>query len=105
MKLRILTAEFMHETNTFSRIETDQQAFRNRYFLVGAEAIAERGEQNTELAGFLDIGRKYDWQIDHVFSAAAGPSGTMAYCSACMALWCQISAKTVRESCCSDCAR
>jgi microcystin degradation protein MlrC len=75
MKLRILTAEFMHETNTFSRIETDQQAFQNRYFLPGDEAIAERGEQNTELAGFLDIGRKFDWQIDHVLSAAAGPSG------------------------------
>lgn len=75
MKLRILTAEFMHETNTFSRIATDRQAFRNRYYLLGAEAIAERGEQNTELAGFLDIGRKYDWQIDHVLSAAAGPGG------------------------------
>jgi len=73
--LRILTAEFMHETNTFSRIATDRQAFRNRYYLLGAEAIAERGEQNTELAGFLDIGRKYDWQIDHVLSAAAGPGG------------------------------
>ena len=75
MTYSILTAEFMHETNTFSRIETDQQAFRNRYFLLGAEAIAERGEQNTELAGFLDIGRKYDWQIEHVLSASAGPSG------------------------------
>jgi len=75
MTYRILTAEFMHESNTFSRIETDQQAFRNRYFLAGARAIAERGEQNTELAGFLDIGRQYDWQIEHVLSAAAGPSG------------------------------
>ena len=75
MSYKVLTAEFMHESNTFSRIETDQQAFRNRYFLTGADAIAERGEQNTELAGFLDIGRKYDWQIDHILSAAAGPSG------------------------------
>jgi microcystin degradation protein MlrC len=75
MGFKILTAEFMHETNTFSRIETDQQAFRNCYFLIGSDAIVERGEQNTELAGFLDIGRKYDWQIDHILSAAAGPSG------------------------------
>jgi len=75
MKYRILTAELMHETNTFSRIATDHQAFRDRYFLTGAEAIAERGGQNTELAGFLDTGRKYDWQIDHILSAAAGPSG------------------------------
>ncbi len=75
MSYKILTAEFMHESNTFSRIETDQQAFRNCYFLRGADAIVERGEQNTELAGFLDTGKKYNWQIDHVLSAAAGPSG------------------------------
>lgn len=75
MSYKILTAEFMHESNTFSCIETDEQAFRNYYFLRGDDAITERGEQNTELAGFLDIGRKYDWQIDHVLSAAAGPSG------------------------------
>jgi microcystin degradation protein MlrC len=75
MGYKILTAEFMHETNTFSRLETDQQAFRNCYFLTGSDAIAERDEQNTQLAGFLDIGRKYGWQIDHVLSAAAGPSG------------------------------
>jgi microcystin degradation protein MlrC len=75
MSYKILTAEFMHESNTFSRIETDQLAFRNGYFLCADDAIAERGEQNTELAGFLDIGRKYDWQIDHVLSAGAGPSG------------------------------
>ncbi len=75
MSYKILTAEFMHESNTFSCIETDKQAFRNCFYLRGMDAIAERGEQNTELAGFLDIGRKYDWQIDHVLSAAAGPSG------------------------------
>ncbi len=57
MAYNILTAEVAHETNTFSRFETDQQAFRNRYFPIGAEAIAERGDQNTELAGFLDTGR------------------------------------------------
>jgi len=72
---KILTAEFMHESNTFSRVETDEQAFRNCFYLRAADAIAERGEQNTELAGFLNIGRKYDWQIDHILSAAAGPSG------------------------------
>jgi microcystin degradation protein MlrC len=75
MSYNILTAEFLHETNTFSCIETDQQAFRDCYFLTGASAITERGDQNTQLAGFLDVGRKFDWHIDHVVSAAAGPSG------------------------------
>ena len=75
MSYKILTAEFLHETNTFSRIETDQQAFRDCYFLTGSNAITERGEQNTQLAGFLDTGKQHNWQIDHVLSAAAGPSG------------------------------
>ena len=75
MRYQILSAEIAHETNTFSRIPTDQQAFRNRYFLTGTDAISARGNLNTELAGFLDTGKKYDWQIDHILSACANPSG------------------------------
>jgi microcystin degradation protein MlrC len=75
MGYKILTAELMHETNTFSRIATDEQAFRNCFYLVGPDAIAERDQLNTELAGFMDIGRKYGWHMDHVLSAGAGPGG------------------------------
>ncbi|MDB4484048.1 M81 family metallopeptidase, partial [bacterium] len=39
------------------------------------EAIAARSAANTELAGFLDVGQTHGWQIEHVLSAAAGPSG------------------------------
>lgn len=75
MRARILTAEFAHESNTFSRIATDEQAFRDGYYLVGAAAVDERGDRNTCLAGFLEVGKKYGWRVDHVLSAAAGPSG------------------------------
>ncbi len=75
MPFKVLTAEMSHETNSFSLQETDEQAFRNRYVLMGAEAIAERGQENTELAGFLDIGRVHGWHVQHVLSASAGPSG------------------------------
>ena len=75
MSFKILSAEVAHETNTFSRIPTDEQAFRNGHFLIGDDAIAKRGKKNTELAGFLDIGSKYDWHIDHVLSANAVPAG------------------------------
>ena len=54
MPFKVLTAEMCHETNSFSLQETDEQAFRNRYVLMGAEAISERGNANTELAGFLE---------------------------------------------------
>lgn len=71
----VLTAEMSHETNSFSLKGTDEQAFMRRYVLMSAVAIAERGQANTELAGFLDAGRAHSWQINHVLSAAAGPSG------------------------------
>jgi microcystin degradation protein MlrC len=75
MTFRVLSAELQHETNTFSRIATDEQAFRNREFLVGQHAIDTRGGKNTELAGFLDIAATHGWQLDHILSASAGPSG------------------------------
>ena len=63
MGFKVLTAEIYHETNTFSRHPTDEQAFRERYFLIGDEAIDQRGSANTELAGFLDVARAHAWQI------------------------------------------
>jgi microcystin degradation protein MlrC len=75
MTFRVLTAEFSHETNTFSRNLTGKQAFRDRFVRLGHEAIAARREANTELAGFLDAGQAHGWRFEHVLSAAAGPSG------------------------------
>jgi microcystin degradation protein MlrC len=75
MSFNVLTAELSHETNTFSVRKTGKKAFMAHYALMGAAAIAERGDENTELAGFLDAGRAHGWQVTHVLSAAAGPSG------------------------------
>jgi microcystin degradation protein MlrC len=71
----VLTAEVSHETNTFSVRSSDLQAFEDRYLLIGDAALRERGDANTELAGFLDAGRAHGWQIEHVLSASAGPGG------------------------------
>ena len=75
MGFNVLTAEISHETNSFSLHKTGQRAFMARYALMGAAAIAERGAENTELAGFLAAGRAHDWQVTHTLSASAGPSG------------------------------
>ena len=75
MPARILTAEFAHESNTFSRVPTGEQAFRDGHYLIGADAVDERGVRNTSLAGFLDAGNDYGWRVEHVLSAGAGPSG------------------------------
>ncbi|MCP4236437.1 MAG: M81 family metallopeptidase [Aestuariibacter sp.] len=75
MSYRILSAEIAHETNTFSCIKTDRQAFRNRHYYRAQEALERRANANTELAGFVDSALAYSWRLDHVLSAAAGPSG------------------------------
>ncbi len=75
MSLNVLTAEISHETNSLSLRKTGKRAFMAHYVLMGAAAIAERGAENTELAGFLAAGRAQGWQVNHVLSAAAGPSG------------------------------
>ena len=75
MSFNVLTAEISHETNSFSLHKTGKHAFMARYALMDVAAIAERGSKNTELAGFLDTGRTYGWHVEHVLSAAAGPSG------------------------------
>jgi microcystin degradation protein MlrC len=73
--MKVLTAEIAHETNTFSCHKTDEQAFRNCSLLFGKEALIERGDANTELAGFTKFGQENGWLIDHILSASAGPSG------------------------------
>ncbi len=75
MTRRILTAEISHETNTFNIRPTNIADFQDRYLLDGPAAIAARGAANTELAGVLDTGRLYGWEVTHVISAAAGPGG------------------------------
>ena len=75
MTFKVLTAEFAHETNTFNKNLTGYNAFCDRTAYFGADAIKERGNANTELAGFLDCGKKFGWEIEHVLSAAAEPAG------------------------------
>ncbi|WP_281249782.1 M81 family metallopeptidase [Marivita hallyeonensis] len=71
----MLSAEISHETNTFNIRHTGLQAFRDRYLLEGPAAVAAKGDKNTELAGFFDVGMAHGWDIIHVISAAAGPGG------------------------------
>ena len=75
MTRKVLTAEFQHESNTFSRVPADLDAFRRRYWLEGEAAIRERGDANTPLAGFLDVARREGWRIVHPISTGATPSG------------------------------
>ena len=75
-RFKVLSAEFAHETNTFSKIPTGYDRFvAQDCFLDAASAIAARGDSNTDLAGFLDAARAFDWELVHVLSADAQPAG------------------------------
>jgi len=75
MTYTVLTAEFAHESNTFSIRQTDLAAFRTRLFLHGAAAIAQRADANTDIAGFMDVALAHGWQTRHALSASASPAG------------------------------
>lgn len=78
MTFHILTAEFAHESNTFKKGATILEDFISDSYYEGEAAIAERGNANTEIAGFLDAGREAGWSITHVVSAHAGPGARVA---------------------------
>ena len=71
----VLTAEMLHETNTFCALPTTLATFAERGLLYGDAAIAARQDNNTELGGFLEAARDYGWTVIHTVSAHAQPGG------------------------------
>jgi microcystin degradation protein MlrC len=77
MAYRVLLAQFMHETNTFSKLPTTLDDYRRR-FLVQGEAIVPKfkGTRN-EMGGYIDSAAKYGWEPVYAVAANATPSGTL----------------------------
>lgn len=73
--LTVLTAEMLHETNTFCALPTTLACFAERGLLYGDAAVAARQDNNTELGGFLEAAREYGWKVIHTLSAHAQPGG------------------------------
>ena len=72
---RVLTARFMHETNTFSRVPTDMATFRRRDFHLENEIpVAFRGTRSAFGATF-EAADKFGWTVVHPVSANPNPSG------------------------------
>src|SRR5271166_1990278 len=73
--MRVLTARFMHETNTFSRVKTDMALIRRRDFHLENEIPqAFRGTRSAFGATF-EAADKYGWSLVHPVSANPNPSG------------------------------
>jgi microcystin degradation protein MlrC len=72
---RVLTARFMHETNTFSRVATDMAMIRRREFHLENEIPeAFRGTRSAFGATF-EAADKFGWSLVHPVSANPNPSG------------------------------
>jgi len=72
---RVLTARFMHETNTFSRVPTDMAMIRRRdYHLENEIPEAFRGTRSAFGATF-EAADKFGWTLVHPVSANPNPSG------------------------------
>jgi microcystin degradation protein MlrC len=75
MSFRVLSAQIMHESNSFNVRLTSLSRFADMILLDGAEAVAALDGTNTEVAGFLDVSREKGWDLIHVLSAQANPAG------------------------------
>ncbi len=75
---RVLIAQILHETNTFSSRPAQLEAFRQRELIEGAAVIEAARSTNTELAGFIAAGLENGWQLVPVIAAEATPCGRVA---------------------------
>lgn len=75
MPFKVLTAEFMHESNTFSIRKTGIPEFQRETLMFADEAIAKRSQSNTGLAGALVCQKEFGWDMRHSVSAWTEPSG------------------------------
>lgn len=75
MTYRVLTGQIMHETNTFSRLPTDLDAYRARYLYYGDEVAKQLRGTQTEMGGVLDSADEFGWTLIHPIAANATPSG------------------------------
>ena len=73
--MRVLTARFMHETNTFSRVPTDMALIRRRDFHLENEIPQAFRGTRSALGATFEAADKYGWSLIHPVSANPNPSG------------------------------
>src|SRR5258706_5969927 len=75
MTRRVLTAQFAHETNTFSRLPTTLEDYRRRWLLEGDEITQSFRGTRTEIGGLLHYAREARWPLVATGAADATPTG------------------------------
>jgi len=75
MCMKWIIGGFSHETNTFSTVSTDLEAFRAQTYLVGDEVGRELAGTQTPIGGFLDVVGERGDEVVPTVAAHATPSG------------------------------
>jgi microcystin degradation protein MlrC len=75
MSKNVLVAGFKHETNTFSNLATDLDAYAVRCLHRWGDIPGQFRGTETEMAAFLDAGERFGWSLVHPVEANATPSG------------------------------
>lgn len=75
MPTRVLIAEFMHETNTFSVQKTDRSCFLKRGLYLQNEVVAEFTNTRTFIGAGFEAAQKFGWNAITPLVADATPSG------------------------------
>src|ERR1700730_2759138 len=77
MAYRVLIAQFMHETNTFSKLPTTLDDYRKRWLIEGEAMVPRFAGTKNEIGGYIDSAKKYGWQPGWAGAANATPSGQL----------------------------
>ena len=77
MAYRVLIAQFMHETNTFSKLPTTLEDYRKRWLIEGEAMVGRFKGTKNEVGGYINSIARYGWQPVWGAAANATPSGTL----------------------------
>ena len=73
--MQIAVGSVMHESNTFSSVPTDLEAFKRTQYLVGKDLLKYHSGKTTELGGILKVLNENKVAVLPTISAVAMPSG------------------------------
>jgi microcystin degradation protein MlrC len=77
MASRVLIAQFMHETNTFSKLPTTLEDYRRQRLVEGEAIVPNFAGTRNELGGFIDAAKAHGWEPVWGVAANTIPSGPL----------------------------
>ncbi|MFO1162988.1 MAG: M81 family metallopeptidase [Reyranellaceae bacterium] len=77
MAYKVLIAQFMHETNTFSKLATTLEDYRKRWLIDGEAMVPHFTGTKNEVGAYIDAVKRYGWQPVWGGAANATPSGKL----------------------------